>query len=239
MYEYKLQAVPKSGNAKTGPIPVTYRDESTCPTSCPFLPSGSIGGCYATGRIMAGAEKHSKMHTVQSLAKVFVGAAAGARYVRDRVSGDIMDNGRADIGYLAMIAEAAAIASGIRSTLGDTALTAFGYTHAQSELTRDDVAAIKGTGYILNASCETEEDVALALALGMPAVIATDEVSHGGTLAGRRVVQCPATSHENVSCASCGLCAKDYEDRPVILFPIHGVAKNKARRAVAERLAAV
>jgi hypothetical protein len=237
MQEYKLQAVAKSGNRKTGPIPVTYRSEDTCPTTCPFLPSGAIGGCYTTGRIMAQAERHGKGYTAHSLAKVFVAAEAGARYARDRVSGDIVENGAVDTGYLAMVAEAAALASDIRESFGDSRITPFGYTHAQDMLTEDDVAQVKATGYTLNASCETEGDVVRALALGMPAVIATDEVSHGDTLAGRRVVQCPATSRDDVTCASCGLCAKDYENRPVILFPIHGVARNKARRAVAERLA--
>ena len=43
---------PKSGNEKTGPIPVTTVDRSTCPDSCSFKgvdADGKLRGCYAEG----------------------------------------------------------------------------------------------------------------------------------------------------------------------------------------------
>ena len=38
-----VHITPKSGNAKTGPIPVTTSNADTCPKTCPFKGSG----CYA------------------------------------------------------------------------------------------------------------------------------------------------------------------------------------------------
>ena len=39
----KIHFVAQSGNSKTGPIPVTYSDRDTCPTSCPHYRTS----CYA------------------------------------------------------------------------------------------------------------------------------------------------------------------------------------------------
>lgn len=44
---------------------------------------------------------------------------------------------------------------------------------------------------------------------------------------GRKVVVCPATHRDDVSCKTCGLCA--VRDRKVIVgFPAHGVHKSRA-----------
>jgi hypothetical protein len=46
------------------------------------------------------------------------------------------------------------------------------------------------------------------------------------TPAGRKVVVCPATYRDDVSCASCGLCAR--QRSAIVGFPAHGAAKRKA-----------
>lgn len=212
------------GNRKTGPIPTTDRPMSTCPRSCPFLPSGAIGGCYGTGRLFASAAKYSGTWTVKdAIDHVNNYAVRSARYLRDRVVGDVVgDDGQVDRDYIAAIS---AVGRG-------TDLTVFGYTHMWKQFTPDDVAFIQGEGYVMNASTETEDDVLRALELGLPVVIVNDELEDGDLLVGRRIVTCPAEEREDVKCASCGLCAKP--DRQVIVrFHPHGTAENKARAALA------
>lgn len=220
---------PKSGNSKTGPIPVTYRAMDTCPEDCPFLPTGETGGCYGTGRIFAMARKFAATVTMGSLRDRLGKRDKSARFLRDRVVGDVITDGEIDHGYIRSIA----------SLAREFALIPFGYSHAWRRFTRADVDAIASTGYVMNASCETRADVREAIDLGMPVTIASDLVEDGETFTrpdGKtlRVVTCPAQTRENVTCASCGLCAK--RDRAAIVrFLIHGTAKRGARNAVEAR----
>jgi hypothetical protein len=152
-----------------------------------------------------------------------------ARYLRDRVVGDVVkmrDDGTLglDVDYVEAIARVAD-RSGVR---------AFGYSHAWRRATAEDVARIDASGYVLNASCETVEDVAQALSAGFPATIASDSVEDGTMISGKRIVTCPAQSRDNVSCATCGLCAKP-DRAAVVRFKIHGTARVKARASVAAR----
>lgn len=216
--------VPKSNNSKTGGIPVTYRPVSTCPTDCPFLPTGEIGGCYGTGRIFGMARKYAGETDVESATwKIRLGKDRSARYLRDRVVGDVVtDEGALDRDYVA----------GISAVATDNKLVPFGYTHAWRLFTPDDVAFLRGTGYVMNASVETHADAQRAIDLGLPTVIVDDDTDEGATVAGRRLVTCPAEVRDDVNCASCGLCAKP--NRSVLIrFTIHGTARAKARKAVA------
>ena len=223
-----VQIVAKSGNSKTGPIPVTYRPERTCEPTCPLLGAG----CYGTGRIFGIAEKYARDTTRAEASAKLGKVSADARYLRDRVVGDVIttaDDGSLvfDIEYVEAIAEVAL----------EHDLRPFGYSHAWRRMTADDVERTAAAGYVLNASCETVSDVEQALALGLPATIANDDVPEGTTISGKRVVTCPAQTREGTSCATCGLCAKP-QRAAVVRFQIHGTAKNKARASVAARVAA-
>lgn len=224
MFEH-THFVAVSGNSKTGPIPVTYRNmEETCPHDCPFFNNG----CYGVGRIEALTRKYSRTITVDHARSVLAKRKPTAKYLRDRVIGDLVTaRGRFDMPYVRTIARIAR----------EHALTVFGYTHAWRMLDRRAVSSIAASGYVLNASCETVADVRMAISLGMPAVITNDDVSEGMMIDGRRVVTCPAQTRDNVTCASCGLCAKP-ERKSVVRFLVHGPSKNRARRAIAARTGA-
>lgn len=222
----------RSGNSKTGEIPVTYRPMSTCEPTCAFLPTGTTGGCYGTGRIFAIAAKFAQATVSYSalVDRMRKGLSPSARYLRDRVVGDIVtENSEIDHNYI----------SGIADLAREFQLIAFGYTHAWRRFSKDDVARVAATGYVMNASCETRADVRAAIDLGMPVTIASDLVTEGetftrpdGTTA--RIVTCPAQTRENVTCASCGLCAKANR-AAIVRFEIHGMAKKRAGAAVAAR----
>lgn len=216
-----MTLTPVSGNSKTGPIPVTSRTMDTCPTDCPFYPERS-GGCYGTGRLFGITRKHANTLTEKDLDARLAKVRKGARYLRDRVVGDVLTpDGDVDFDYIAAIARAGARAG----------LRVFGYTHAWRRFTADDVTRIKQEGYTMNASCETEQDVQRAVDLGMPVVLTGDEWDDGQMVAGKRVVTCPAQTGQTESCATCGLCASPNR-KAVVRFMVHGVARNKAGASI-------
>lgn len=218
--------VARSGNSKTGTMPVTYRTMNTCPTSCPFLPANS-GGCYGSGRIFDIARRRAGNLTEDEAVAKLGSAERSARYLRDRVVGDLVNAaGKFDRAYALAIARIAK----------RTGLIAFGYTHAWSKATRADISAIAKAGYVLNASCESEAQVSRAVSLGMPVVITGDQWEEGSFMAGKRVVTCPNQTR-GVTCADCGLCAKP--DRAcVIRFQVHGPARRRAEASIAQHLQA-
>jgi len=208
-----------SGNAKTGPIGVSYRSEDTCPDTCPFLRNG----CYGTGRLWGMANKASRGMTVGQIIDAMRKASRkGARIFRDRVLGDIA--GPDGLDYVHAIAYAARQAD----------VVPFGYTHAWRTLSASDVADMRASGYVMNASCETVEDIRKAVELGLDTVLVNDDIADGTKVAGRTVVQCPEQTGRVSSCAECGICARPGR-RNVIRFAIHGTGKRKATAAVAAR----
>ena len=227
-----VHLTPSSGNSKTGEIPVTYRPMTTCEPTCPFLPTGEIGGCYGTGRIFALAQKYSRpwVSFDELRARLAKGLKPSARFLRDRVVGDVIaDDGSVDHDYVGAIAALA-------HSFG---LIPFGYSHAWRRFTREDIRRFQDIGYVMNASCETREDIREAINLGMPVTIASDHVDDGETFTApdgsvRRIVTCPAQTRESVTCASCGLCARGNR-AAVVRFHIHGTARKRAEKAVTMR----
>jgi hypothetical protein len=218
---HNVHLVAISSNSKIGPMPATYRGRETCPTDCAFLNNG----CYGDGRIFALAHKYVRALSIDKAREILRRAKTDAKYLRDRVVGDLVNSrGLFDMNYV----------RGIARLAREHGLTVFGYTHAWRILTREDAAAIRATGYVMNASCETVQDVRHAISLGMPSVITNDKIVEGATVAGYRVITCPAQIRDNVTCATCGLCAKP--DRKVIIrFLTHGPSKKRARAAIEER----
>jgi hypothetical protein len=218
---HNVHLVAISSNSKIGPIPATYRGRDTCPSDCAFLNNG----CYGDGRIFGLAHKYVAPLPIDKAREILRRSRTDAKYLRDRVVGDLVNSrGMFDMHYVLGIARLAR----------EHGLTVFGYTHAWRMLTREDAAAIRTTGYVMNASCETVQDVREAISLGMPAVITNDNVPEGDTVAGYRVITCPAQVRDNVTCATCGLCAKP-ERKVVIRFLTHGPSKKRARAAIEAR----
>jgi len=214
----KTLVVERTTNAKTGPMAATYRTADTCPTSCPL----AGGGCYARGRIFGipsrlGTEATASYPEVRALAS---NLRLGAM-VRANVSGDMLDDaGRPDFPYAAAL-------SSVAQDRPDVAV--FGYSHAWRSLS-PDIAP----GVTLNASCESPEEIIAATAAGWPTVTtATDPADPiiGTTIAGRRVVVCPAQTRDGVTCSTCRLCARPAR-RSTVAFIVHGSGKAQAARAI-------
>jgi len=207
--------VESSRNGKTGPgCAVTYRTAGSCPSTCPLM----AAGCYARGRIFGiparlGAEDGSSYAAVRRLAD-----APGVSLVRANVCGDVLrEDGTPDRPYLAALSAVAA------------SVPVFTYTHAWRSLTPEDAP-----GVTVNASCESITDLVAAAAAGWPTVVSdTGEGDSliGSTVAGRRVVQCPAQTRPDITCASCRLCARPNR-AATVAFVVHGSGRALAARSI-------
>ena len=112
----------------------------------------------------------------------------------------------------------------------------FTYTHKPMDnaTNRRFVREANRKGFTVNLSADNlrEADTLASLGIG-PVATLLPRLQSGGrgvklfTPAGRRVIVCPAQTHEHVTCASCKLCA--LADRPFIVgFLAHGSSVRKA-----------
>jgi hypothetical protein len=195
----------------------TYRPVGlTCPSECPFLNNG----CYAQSgptAIHQNRAEGKSLPLVNAFKKLMRGAL-----VRHMVSGDLFINDEADQEAIEEIKAAHKARPDVRG---------WSYTHGWRRL---DAASLNLSNLTYNASCETPEDVKLALQSGWPAVMVVSENHPKRQDYGEFVaVVCPNQTAD-ITCDRCQLCLK--KDRKisgkplVIAFRVHG-----ARRKAAEK----
>ena len=113
-----------------------------------------------------------------------------------------------------------------------------GFTYSHHILNEHNIICLQNSnalGFTVNASCESVDDadrVMTEYKLPAVAVVNSDKTDRFyKTESGRKVITCPATIHENVTCATCGLC--QVADREfIIAFPAHGVAKKTVNQII-------
>lgn len=211
----------KSRNVKTGPIPVSTSTALTCPTACPF---NSGNGCYAAfgplalfwAKVTAGDVGVTWGEFLDQIA-----ALPDGQLWRMNQAGDLP--GLGDTLDTAALGQLVAANRGKRG---------FTYTHKPlaTAAERDAVAAANAAGFTINLSANTlaHADELAELGIGpVVAVVAMDQAQNTVTPAGRKVVICPATQRDDVSCASCGLCARLRD--AIVGFPAHGPGKKRAQ----------
>jgi hypothetical protein len=216
---------PISSNAKTGPIPTTTSDRSTCWTGCPFYDKG----CYAKSgpqalhwrKVSAGERGYEWDAFLRLIRKLNRG-----QLWRHNVSGD-----------LPTVADG--IINGDKvAQLADANRGRKGYTYTHHPLTDTNLGIIKyanAAGFTVNVSTESVESADRIMSehkIPAVAVVNSDKTDRFyRTESGRKVITCPATLHDNVTCATCGLCQQS--DREfVIAFPAHGTAKKTVNEIV-------
>jgi hypothetical protein len=230
----------RSANAKTGPIPVSLTSHESCPSDCPFMGKG----CYAEqyplrglweGVTQAGPDSAFKSGraTIPTLSWdgfcAKVSALPNGTFWRHNQAGDLPhEGGRVDGAKLYAL------------TMANVGRRGFTYTHhnvLQSEHNRASIRAANAAGFTVNASANNLRHADQLAALDVAPVVAVlPSTVHGNvkieTPEGRRVVVCPATYRDDVTCQSCKLCA--VRDRKVIVgFPAHGGARRKVDAAMA------
>ena len=212
---------PKSRNAKTGPIPVTTTSASTCPPSCPL----SAKGCYASGGPLAihwrKVTEGKAGGSLEALCDSIAALPEGTLW-RHNQAGDLPGEGD--------IIHKAGMLALVQANEGKRGFT---YTHKPPHAYNADLIRFANQkGFTVNLSANTlaHADTLAALDIG-PVVVVLDapegQRADTETPQGRKVVTCPATYRDDVTCASCKLCA--VRDRAVIVgFPAHGAAKRAA-----------
>ena len=217
----RVHISPRSGNSKTGPIPVTTTTKATCPDSCPLKASG----CYAKGGPLAmhwQAVTDGKRGGGWADLLSFVAALPEGQLWRHNQAGDLPGEG--DSLDVAMLAELADANRGRRG---------FTYTHKPlaTEAERQAVKAANDAGLTINLSANGPAHADQLAAQGIAPVVTIlpeDAPEVTTTPAGRRVVVCPAQTRDNVSCATCGLCARADRRGVIVGFRAHGSAKRRA-----------
>jgi hypothetical protein len=210
----------KSGNAKTGPIPVTYSPRETCPRTCPYLGDG----CYAEAGF------YTRMHwdaldagtrgiSWDEMCSRVAGLPDGTLW-RHNIAGDLPhENGLIDIFAVRKLVEANAGKRG------------FTFAHHDMEAWANPLVVTWANlnGFTINLSCDSPQqaDEVYAMNIG-PVVLAVPSTQNTNfkTPAGRTVVICPATQREDVTCHSCGLCAVTHRET-IVGFPAHGGGARK------------
>lgn len=219
-----------SANKKTGPIPVSMSTKATCPDVCPL----KQGGCYAMGGpVNLHWQRLSKGLATTALTwEAFCNAVKAlprAQFWRHNQAGDLPgENNTVD---------ATALAQLVKANVGRKGFT---YTHKPVLQGQADartvnanakaIASANAQGFTVNLSADTLGEADEMAALNIGPVVTLLPSTHKGnavTPQGRKVVTCPATYRENVTCATCQLCQK--ANRTCIVgFPSHGVSIKKA-----------
>ena len=212
---------PKSKNAKVGKMAVTTTTATTCPTSCPFKGNG----CYADSgplklhwdKVTEG-ERGDDWSTFIDKIKDM---PAGSKW-RHNQAGDLPGDTK-DLDSTKCV-ELAKANEGKRG---------FTYTHYdvldnfQNAIT---VNMMNHLGFTVNVSANNIEHADQLCDLDIApvaTVLPIEQTTNTVTPKGRKVVVCPATYKDDVSCASCMLCEK-WDRNVVVGFPAHGTSKKKA-----------
>lgn len=214
------QFTPISKNAKTGPIPTTMTERVSCPSSCNFRGNG----CYAENFPLSlhWSRVESKGISFAQLLDKIRSLPAGQLW-RHNAAGDLPHiDGNLDGDYLSTLAANAAHTRPII------------YTHhdIQNPHNAANIRIVQDTYQVtVNASCESLQQAEQALNAGINAVAVTPSNAPTRTYKTAQestVVTCPATYKDHVTCASCGLCARDRRtNRVIVAFPAHGAQYKK------------
>jgi len=118
----------------------------------------------------------------------------------------------------------------VRAASGTMAYT---YTHKPLHSVADQIAIAEANraGFTINLSGNTlaHADALADLDIGPVVVLLPRDTAPRANIKtpkGRRVVVCPATYRDDVTCESCKLCARQRET--IVGFPAHGTASKRA-----------
>lgn len=220
--------VRKSGNDKTGPIPVTTTERATCWKGCALYGAG----CYADGgplamhwRAVSSGERAWSWREMLAAIK----ALPPGQVWRHNQAGDLPGkSGTINPGELRQLVAANKGRSG------------FTYTHKPP--TAKNLALIgeaNSNGFTVNLSANSPAHADQLSVHGLPvvAIIPDDGARRPTTPKGRRIVPCLAQLRPDINCGNCGkgkpLCARPDRSYVVGFYP-HGFRKGKAA-AIASR----
>jgi len=202
-------------------MPVTTSTATTCPTSCPF----KANGCYAYGYPLKGhwdkvteGERGDDWPTFISKIK----ALPPMQKWRHNQAGDLPgDMEELDGDKCVDLA---------RANEGKRGFTYTHYDVLDNFQNAIIVNAMNHLGFTVNVSANNLDHADKLCDMDIAPVVVVlpiEQTTNTVTPKGRKVVVCPATFKDDVSCASCMLCEK-WDRNVVVGFPAHGTSKKKA-----------
>lgn len=211
---YNVHLSLKSANVKTGPIPVSTTSKATCPNDCAMR-----SACYAGSGPLAlhwNAVSNGTRGTNWSGFVDAISSLPEGQLWRHNQAGDLPGDGST--------VDPVALGELVRANMGRRGFT---YSHYRDA---DSLAWVKHAntwGFTVNLSANDLDDADTLADTGagpVVCVLPSTQSANTVTPKGRRVVVCPATQRDNVSCATCQLCQRQ---RDVIVgFPAHGTRKR-------------
>ena len=210
----KFHFVKKSGNKKTGFMPVTYNSRLSCPDSCIFKNNGCYAENYHTRLNWDKVTSGERGGTFKELLNNIKALKPGTIW-RACVAGDIPSNNKGEISrtYIKGITEA------------NKGLKGYTYTHNRLDI-GENISLLKTAnkkGFTVNISTETEAAADNAVLNSLPAVIvvkSTEKRLSWFTKNKNKILVCPAQTN-GANCIDCQLC----QHRPknlIIAFLAHG-----------------
>lgn len=213
-----------SNNSKTGPIPVSTTEASTCPDVCPL----KAKGCFAKGGPL-------RMHW-EKVPERGMPWEAFCKEVQKLPAGTLWRHNQAgDLPGENNILDAAALRMLVRANRGKRGFT---YTHKPMTMkNREALAEANLHGFTVNVSLNSVEELdafgvgALPVAVILPALAKGEREPRAfRTAGGNRVVVCPAQYRET-TCLECGLCQRADRNYAIGFRP-HGYAHHYVSREV-------
>ena len=212
-----------SSNKKTGPIAVTTTSKNSCSASC-----GMREVCYAASGPLAlhwaavsnGSRSKQWREHLDDLASLPFGSPLRLNQAGDLVASA---SGRLSRAFI----------DGLLSVVKSRRLQAWTYTHHDHTVGDNGKLLRRANreGLRINVSTETEESADLAIASGLPAVLAvsSEETRKVWRTPDRNLVKvCPAQLRDT-DCNRCMLCHKR-GSKVIIAFLAHGSRKSRANQ---------
>ncbi len=204
----------KSGNVKTGPIPVSTTSKATCPVDCAVR-----AACYAASGPLALHWSAVSAGTRGTDWSGFVGAISAlpdGQLWRHNQAGDLPGNGHT--------VDPVALGQLVQANIGKRGFT---YSHYRDADSLQWIRHSNAWGFTVNLSANDLQDADTLADTGAgPVVVVLSSTQSTNTVTpkGRRVVVCPATQRNDVSCATCQLCQRQRDT--IVGFPAHGTRKR-------------
>ena len=212
---YHLTA--RSKNLKTGPIPVSMSDASTCPDACPL----QAKGCYAkAGPLLWQWRKFTArdrgLSFRQFLAKIR--ALPAGQLWRHNQAGDLPGEGD--------ILDVRKLASLVKANMSKRGFT---FTHKPlfRKAERDAIKKANRDGFTVNLSADNLAEADDLAALGIAPVVSIVPSFYSlpdRTEGGYKIVKCPG-QYNGMTCEQCQLCAVPHR-KSIVAFAAHGTAKK-------------
>ena len=227
----------RSANPITGPIMVTTSPRFTCPAACLLKKTGSgplAGACYAEHGALGGyvwtlLDRALAGETIMNGVRVYgfdellyvIRSLPPGSIWRHNVAGDLISNNQVTI-------DRSALRSLTEANRGRRGFTFTHYDVINNLANRQAIQEANETGFTINLSANSLEhaDQLADLRIAPVTVILSEYADKNmRTPAGRLVVICPTRTHPGVTCATCGLCAR--QRSTFIGLPATGGLKHK------------